>query len=122
MNVWTVIKNQLEKETGKTVVSLPDANQTISTGQIILLITSVGLTTNKDRCYEVDGDLIIKSSHQDDWHALTELLDMGLTGTRATATMTTYEGGFTGMSIGFKVYVRDHGGRNVTITEVEYDD
>ncbi len=119
MNVWTLIKDKIEKETGYHVVSLPDKNDTINTNEIILLITSLERTSYENG-YQVRGELAVKYSHMDCWNIVTDLLDLQLTGASAQADLTTYENGFMAMSISLNVLVYCDKNREFVIKEVDY--
>mgnify|MGYP006913732443 CR=1 FL=1 len=119
MNVWTVIKDRLEKQTGYRVVSLPDKNDTINVNDLILLITSIERTSHENG-YQVRGELAVKAGHMDNWQVVTDLLDLELTGAHAQAHLLTYENGFTAMSINFNILVYRDKNRKFVINEVEY--
>lgn len=118
MNVWSAIKEKLEKETGYHVVSLPNKDDTINTGEIILLITSIERTSYENG-YLVHGELAVKASHMNCWQAVTDLLDLELTGAQAEAVLTTYANGFTAMSISFNILVYRDKNRHFVIKEVQ---
>lgn len=120
MNIWNAIKDKLERETGYQVVSLPDKNETIQTNQIILLINSISRTSYSD-VYEVRGDLAIKYSHICNWQAVSDLLDLQLTGAQAEAIMTIYANGFTAMSISFTVHVKKDKDRQFRVEDIGYE-
>lgn len=120
MNAWNAIKDKLERETGYQVVSLPSKDDTIQTNEIILLITSISKTSYLD-VYEVRGDLAIKYSHMCNWQAVTDLLDLELTGSQAEAMMTTYASGFTAMAISFTVHVKKDKDRQFIVEDIQYE-
>lgn len=120
MNVWTAIKAKLERETGYQVVSLPGKDDTIQTNQIILMITSITRTSYED-VYEVRGELAVKHSHMCNWRAVTDLLDLELTGAQAEAVLTTYAGGFTAMSVAFMAHAKKDKNRQFAVEVIKYE-
>lgn len=86
-----------------------------------MLITSISKTSYLD-VYEVRGELAIKHSHMCNWRAVTDLLDLELTGAQAEAAMTTYASGFTAMAISFTVHVKKDKDRQFMVEEIEYNE
>lgn len=119
VNIWKVIAEKIEQETGYQVVPLYDKDDTIN--EVILLIGSVNYNSRKN-VYEVKGDLAIKYSHEQGcWDMVTALLDLETIGCCSEASLSTYANGFMAMSIEFNVLVScDQDGR-FKVKGAQYD-
>lgn len=104
MDIWNILSQQLESETGYKVVMLPHKDATINDNEIILVIDRIAQGDHPGQ-YSVNGELAIKYSQAINWQAVTDLLDLCLTGTSATAQMKTYAQGFIAMSVPFCIQV-----------------